>query len=305
MPWTQSVVISAAPDQGSIKETIMINGGRDVIMKAGNGRFYHRFGAWLLSLAVGGGIIVAFILLIGDIEQGMTDLATLLPIGYAFGAGMVASVNPCGFVMLPAFVGYYIGTEAPTGPVRRGSLSNLIRGGGLVTAVTAGFIILFSGTGIIISLGGRLISEFFPIAGLLLGIGLAGLGVWLLLTGKEFGVAAASRIRIPARNDFRSLFLFGMAYGIASLACTLPVFLAVIGSVLVSQGLLQGLAVFISYALGMGTVLAAVVIGAALFRNAVGGFLKRLLPYVHRVSAALLVGAGVYLIYYWWSYGII
>ncbi len=275
----------------------------------GRAGLYGRLGALLFSLVVGVGAIVVFALVIGDVEQGMSNLVILLPLGYAFGAGMVASVNPCGFVMLPAFVGYYIGAEEPGGPARprprHRPLANLVRGFGLVAAVTAGFVILFSGVGIVISLGGRLLAEFFPIAGLLLGVGLAGLGIWLLLTGNEFGIMAASRVPKPQGNSFWSLFLFGIAYGVASLACTLPVFLAVMGGVLTTQGFLQGLTVFTSYALGMGAVLAAVVIGAALFRNAVGGFLKRLLPYVHRVSAALLVGAGGYLIYYWWTYGVV
>ena len=274
-------------------------------MESGKGRLSTRLIAWILSLLVGGGIIGAFILLIGDIEQGMSDLVTLLPIGYAFGAGMVASINPCGFVMLPAFIGFYIGTETPAGNAPRKPITALTRGGGLVVAVTAGFVILFSGVGIVISMGGRLITEFFPIAGLLLGVGLAGLGIWLLFSGRDLGVATASRIPTPVAKNFRSLFLFGVAYGVASLACTLPVFLAVIGGVLVTGGFLEGIVVFTSYALGMGAVLAAVVIGAALFRNAVEGFLKRLLPYVHRVSATLLVGAGGYLVYYWLTYGIV
>ena len=29
-------------------------------------------------------------------------LVDALPVSYAFGAGMLASVNPCGFIMLPA-----------------------------------------------------------------------------------------------------------------------------------------------------------------------------------------------------------
>ena len=32
-----------------------------------------------------------------------------VPLGYALVAGMVASVNPCGFVLLPAYLGYYLG----------------------------------------------------------------------------------------------------------------------------------------------------------------------------------------------------
>ena len=33
------------------------------------------------------------------------------PLALAFTAGMVATVNPCGFAMLPAYLGYFLGLE--------------------------------------------------------------------------------------------------------------------------------------------------------------------------------------------------
>ena len=34
-------------------------------------------------------------------------MVTARPVPYPFGAGMLAIVNPCGFVMLPAFAAFY------------------------------------------------------------------------------------------------------------------------------------------------------------------------------------------------------
>ena len=56
---------------------------------------------------------------------------------------------------------------------------------------------------------------------------------------------------------------------------------------------------FIGYGLGMGTILIAVTVGAALFRGTVAKGLRSAIPYVHRMSALFLAGAGVYLVYYW------
>jgi cytochrome c-type biogenesis protein len=56
---------------------------------------------------------------------------------------------------------------------------------------------------------------------------------------------------------------------------------------------------FIAYSLGMGTILVAVTVGAALFRGTVARWLRATIPYVHRMSALFLLGAGAYLIYYW------
>ena len=49
------------------------------------------------------GLLFVLISYRGGIEAGLANLARLLPLGYAFGAGMVASVNPCGVLLLPSF----------------------------------------------------------------------------------------------------------------------------------------------------------------------------------------------------------
>jgi cytochrome c biogenesis protein CcdA len=86
---------------------------------------------------------------------------------------------------------------------------------------------------------------------------------------------------------------------VASLSCTLPIFLVVVGSALTLAGLGAALLTFVAYALGMGTVLTALTVGTALFKGAVAQGLRRLVPYVERASALLLLGAGLYLVAYW------
>src|SRR5215469_5327574 len=67
---------------------------------------------------------------------------------YAFVAGLVASVNPCGFVLLPAYLGYYLGDGRGGTGVRR-QLGRAL----LVSAtVTASFALLFGLAGIVAGL---------------------------------------------------------------------------------------------------------------------------------------------------------
>jgi threonine/homoserine/homoserine lactone efflux protein len=73
----------------------------------------------------------------------------------------------------------------------------------------------------------------------------------------------------------------------------------VVGTSLTSEGLLSSFGQFIGYALGMGTIIFVVTIGAALFRRAMVRWLRLMAPYIHRVGAMFLIGAGAYLIYYW------
>jgi cytochrome c-type biogenesis protein len=75
--------------------------------------------------------------------------------------------------------------------------------------------------------------------------------------------------------------------------------LVVVGTSLSGEGLLFSFGQFIGYALGMGTIIFAVTIGAALFRRAMARWMRLVTPYIHRVSAMFVIGAGAYLVYYW------
>ena len=60
---------------------------------------------------------------------------------------------------------------------------------------------------------------------------------------------------------------------------------------------------FLSYGLGMGFLVTAVIVGTAFFKGAMHRYLRRLTPYVHEISGIFLTGAGAYLVIYWVRYG--
>ena len=218
-----------------------------------------------------------------------------IPLAFAFSAGMLASVNPCGFAMLPAFVSYYLTGEDDTDS---GSATRILQSLSLSLPVTVGFVSVFLVAGAAITLGGRAIVRITPWAGLAIGVLLIVLGGWSLLSKRSIPInVPAPTIDYSSRSP-RNMLLFGLAYAIASLGCTLPIFLSIVGSALALGSFFPSLLVFLSYGLGMGVVLAAVALGAALFQGAVARHLRRVLPYVHSVSALALIGAGLYLIYY-------
>lgn len=264
-------------------------------MRAGRGSAAHFL---VLLLAVAGALLV-LLALRDAAEARVADLAGALPFGWAFAAGMVSSVNPCGFFLLPAYLSFQLGTaEAAfqTVSVARRTARALTVG----AAATAGFTAVMAAVGALVSGAGVALVGLFPYAGAAIGAALGGLGLWMLATGRTVGLAAARRVAVTPQRHLGNVFLFGMVYGLGSLSCTLPVFLLVVGSVLATGGgILAGLGQFISYALGMGAILIAVTLGTALFRGAVVDRLRRLAPHVDRASALFLVGAGLYLIAYW------
>lgn len=260
---------------------------------------------WLASFVIPGAVVAGVLLFMisarNTAEAAVADLTTLLPVGYAFAAGMVASVNPCGFFALPSYISYHLGTEEAGFyqlPGWRRGLKALQLG----LVATLGFVVLFAAIGSIIAAGGHWLVDVFPYAGVAIGVGMIGLGLWLLVSHGTLGIMAASRVSVTPRRNMANVFLFGMGYAVCSLSCTLPIFLVVVGSALATRGVASSLGQFVGYALGMGSILVAVTIGAALFQGTVARWLKAAIPYVHRMSALFLLGAGAYLIYYWVIY---
>ncbi|MGC9469386.1 MAG: cytochrome c biogenesis CcdA family protein [Anaerolineae bacterium] len=242
--------------------------------------------------------LLALIVVFRDGAEGaMGRLAQLLPVSYAFAAGMVASVNPCGVLMLPSYALYQVGVGAED--ERRDVIRRLLRAVRVALMVTAGFTAIFALVGGVIAAGGQWLVTAFPYAGLVIGIAMIGLGVWLLTGHRTFGIAAASRVRITPERSLVNMFLFGVVYAVGSLSCTLPIFLVVVGSALGGGSAIASFSQFLGYALGMGSIILAVTVGTTLFRRAVSRWLDRLTPYVHRFGALFLVGAGGYLVFYW------
>jgi cytochrome c-type biogenesis protein len=254
--------------------------------------------SFAIPAALVSGLFVLLLSVRNSTEATVATVAGLLPVGFAFAAGMVASVNPCGFFMLPAYISYHLGTEE-AGFYQASPFRRLAKGLFLGAVTTAGFLVVFALVGGIISAGGQWLARVFPFAGVAIGALMILVGLWLLVTHRTLGIMAASRVTVTPQRKLRNVFLYGVVYAIGSLSCTLPIFLVVVGSSLASQGLLASFSQFIGYAMGMGTILVAVTIGAVLFQGVVARWLRKAIPYVHRTSALFMVGAGAYLIYYW------
>ena len=114
---------------------------------------------------------------------------------------------------------------------------------------------------------------------------------------------AADRFGNPASANVKGYFLFGLSYGMASLSCTLPIFLSVIGVSFAAEELAHKFAQFVLYALGMGAVILALTISMAVFRGAMVTGMRRIMPYVAPVGTWLMIVAGTYIVFYWLTLG--
>lgn len=225
--------------------------------------------------------------------------------GFTFAAGMVSTVNPCGFAMLPAYLGLYLGAADASGGVA--STPSRLRQAAVVgLLVTAGMLLLFGSVGVVLSAGLTAIRSVIPWLGLIIGIVLAFAGAWIMLGGKvNIGAfsRAAAHMGDARQVNLRSYFLFGLSYGTASLSCTLPIFIAVVGFG-TTASFFSALGQFVLYGLGMGTVILVLTLGMAVFKGAMVGVLRKALPYIQPVSAAIMLVAGGYIVFYWLTLGL-
>ncbi len=145
--------------------------------------------AGLLVGPGGNGFISGALNYSSDSSGFVGNIGSFLPLGFAFAAGMVATVNPCGFVMLPAFLTMYLtdqqGDAADDAKRGVGGMSrSLIKALYVSAALGAGFVLLFGTVGIAISSGARSFIVIFPWVGFGLGFIMAALGAYLFAGGK-------------------------------------------------------------------------------------------------------------------------
>jgi hypothetical protein len=97
---------------------------------------------------------------------------------------------------------------------------------------------------------------------------------------------------------------YGATFAIASLSCTIGPFLAVTGAAL-TQSTAQGIVTYVAYALGMGTIILAISVAAALAHTTLTRAMHNLTRVVSRLGGALMIAAGGYAIWYGrWELGV-
>jgi cytochrome c-type biogenesis protein len=217
---------------------------------------------------------------------------------YAFGVGMVATFNPCGFAMLPAYLSYFLGLENARETESRAD-ATVMRALAVGAAMTAGFVVVFGVLGLVLDPILSSIIDKLPWLTIVLGVVLVILGIRLLM-GREITVSLPKVSKSPEGRELGSVFVFGISYALVSLSCKLSLFIAAISTVIDQQNFFIGLGAFIAYALGMGLVLIVLTLAIALARQGVVKKMRGVLPYINRISGVLLVLAGVYVAYYGW-----
>lgn len=218
-------------------------------------------------------------------------------LGFAYTAGAIAFLNPCGIALIPAYASAYIGL----GSGERGGLIRSVSKALLFSVLaTAGFMAVFGTAGTIMSILGSQLIRYIPWLAVAVGAAIIIVGL-LLAAGRapsiHLGWVPAAH-RLAGSRGAVYLPLFGVAYGIASLSCTIPIFLYVALQAAAFGGVAFSALTFTAYSLGMGTSMLIFTTALELASNLVRKLLNRILPYTMRIAGVVMILAGLYTIYW-------
>ena len=213
---------------------------------------------------------------------------------YSLLLGVLAAVNPCGFVLLPAYLVSYLSVADDadaTTRVRR-SLS-------VGSSVSAGFLVVFLLVGAISRLFTNWIELNAKYAALVVGLVLIVVGVRMLSGWRP-------RLWIPVfngdtrRSRIGGMFMFGMVYAVASIGCTIGLLTTAIFGSFSRNGVLSGVFSVVMYGAGMAVFVMALTTSLAFAKTALVRAGRGIMSVVSHVSSGLILVTGVYLTWYWY-----
>ena len=226
-------------------------------------------------------------------------------VAYALLLGAVAAFNPCGFALLPAYLTLIMtGSAGAVGgdDARVPRAVALRRALGFALAMTAGFVAVFLGFGLVfglisLSLQAAVLPAMSYVT-VVLGVLVIVLGARMAARGELSGPGLGALTRgshAPGRT-WLSQAAYGASFALASLSCTIGLFLVVVTQALAAPGPAATIAPFVAYGLGMGAAVVLVSLAAALAGTGVAAALRRRTPLLMRVGGVLMMLAGVYVV---------
>jgi cytochrome c biogenesis protein CcdA len=221
-------------------------------------------------------------------------------VGLAFAAGLVAALNPCGFAMLPAYLLLVVrGQPSGEGAAAERGSAPIGRALAATAGMALGFLTVFGAFGALTISAGTTVLRYAPYVTVAIGVVLVALGAWLLsgreltaLTPRPVGVRWVPTARLG------SMYGYGVSYAIASLSCTIGPFLAVTAAGIRSGSIVRGATIYLAYVGGLTLIVGVLAIATATASSALTDRLRRILPFVNRISGVLLVLVGLYVGYY-------
>ena len=215
---------------------------------------------------------------------------------YSFVLGVLAAVNPCGFVLLPTYLIFFLGTrEEPnltTGERLRRAL--LVSSG-----ISIGFLGIFFVVGVISRLFTQWIELNAKYASLAIGVVLV-IGGVRMLTGwtPKFATPEIGGVQT---KTFWATIVYGVAYAVASIGCTIGFLTTAVFGSIALNGFISGVLSILLYGLGMAMLVVALTVSLAFAKTGLVTVIKNQLHIIRRLGAIFVTLTGFYLMFYWYA----
>jgi len=212
----------------------------------------------------------------------------------SFGSGLLAAVNPCGFVLLPTYLMYFLGVTGRPGTQQASVKRALLVSG----ALSAGFMSVFVLVGAITRLFTDWINQNAKYVALLIGVALIILGIAMLF---GYRLPFTTPKLDPGQRDRTvfSMFVFGIAYAVASIGCTIGPFSATVLGTIDTEGFGQGILAIGLYGIAMSLLVTTLTVSLALAQGGLLRVLRSGMKYVEIASAIVMILSGMFLAWYW------
>lgn len=215
---------------------------------------------------------------------------------YSFILGVLAAVNPCGFVLLPTYLIFFLGTRDET----ELTTSERMRRALVVSSgISIGFLAIFFVIGVISRLFTQWIELNAKYASLAIGIVLV-IGGARMLTGwtPKFALPQIGGVQT---KTFRATVIYGVAYAIASIGCTIGFLTTAVFGSIALHGFISGVFSILLYGLGMAMLVTALTVSLAFAKTGIVTMIKNRLHIVQRLGAIFVTITGIYLVLYWYA----
>jgi cytochrome c-type biogenesis protein len=227
----------------------------------------------------------------------------LLALGLAYLGGVLSSLTPCIYPMIPITIGVVGGIQ--THHEERNPRGIFMRG----LAYVFGMAIIYSFLGVLAGLTGRVFGSMTNTWGWYLGLSLLMTFSSLMMMDvfrfdpqalldrmkRSMGLSGGSKLNTEKEATLLGAFVLGASSGFIAAPCTTPVLSAILGYIAQTQSVILGLGLMVFFAFGLGTILIAIAAFAGTLRRLprAGAWMNR----VKILSGLLILAFAMYLMF--------
>lgn len=212
---------------------------------------------------------------------------------FSFIQGVFAFLAPCAVALLPGYIAAFISRDSQHNPSR---IKRMYRGLKLALFSILGILVIYAIAGILITVAAQMLKDYMMWITIGMGVILIGLGIVMVM---GIDVSFSINMNNPThQTEAVEAFVFGIAYAIGALGCLFPLFLVVATQAMGAPTVWLGASYIGAYFVGISGMMVAAILLSVFAKDLLMKYLRKILPYMERITGGLLILAGLYVIYY-------